>query len=392
MLERLSFCLAAVAAVTTASGCNLLSSGCTGAGCVEGATITVKSSSRGWAPGHYTFDLKVDGAPASCTVSLPPSASGLLPGGIVTSSCSARTASLTFEQDSSCVTTSNGMAVSETCTPLAGQFHAALGLSGTPVQAAVDISRDGAALLSETVSFSYRLLQPNGANCGGCNRANATILIDAGVASSGNDGGSDAAGAPAGDAASATTSDSADTGNDAGSDAANDAGSDTGHLCGPPPPGCARIENARPCAPGFICDPSSGCTPSGCGCDPRVGLWGCTGDCSGGICVAADAAAPGVACPALPPRVGEPCAGPIACPYTPACGRELFVCGGMTPHWGVTQYTECGDGCPPFEPATGNACSSKGTCSYTAACGGSDVISCNGVAVVQVQPGACPDQ
>ncbi len=95
-----------------------------------------------------------------------------------------------------------------------------------------------------------------------------------------------------------------------------DASDDASPSCGSPPAGCARIQNATPCEPGFICDPSQGCAPSECWCGlfSGPGTWACSADCGGGVCVAADAAAAGVACPAVPPRVGEPCAGPIACP------------------------------------------------------------------------------
>jgi hypothetical protein len=171
-----------------------------------------------------------------------------------------------------------------------------------------------------------------------------------------------------------------------------DAGSDASPSCGPPPAGCARIENATPCEPGFICDPSQGCAPSECSCGlfSKAGTWACSADCGGGVCVATDAAALGVTCPAVPPRVGNPCAGPIACPYAPACGAELFVCGGAPPLWSVTAYEECSDGCPPFEPSMADGCSAKGMCSYTSSCGGSDTAQCNGLEVVEVQIGVCP--
>jgi hypothetical protein len=78
-----------------------------------------------------------------------------------------------------------------------------------------------------------------------------------------------------------------------------DTSDDASPSCGPPPAGCARIENATPCEPGFICDPSQGCAPSECWCGlfSNPGTWACSADCGGGVCVATDAAAPGVTCP-----------------------------------------------------------------------------------------------
>jgi hypothetical protein len=201
---------AAAAAVLAggASGCK--SQGCGDIGCVPGATIGVRSSG-GWTPGVYTFALTVDGAPATCTVTVPFAEGGLLPDGIVMGSCSGGRAALSFVQDSTCVTTTNGMAVSQTCTPIAGQFAAGVRLGGTPAQATVTVSRDGTALGSQTLTLAYTM-QLDGCG-GGCQEATAAISIAAGT----SDGGG---GGPNGGSEGGTDS-GTDGGDDAGADGAD---------------------------------------------------------------------------------------------------------------------------------------------------------------------------
>lgn len=54
------------------------------------------------------------------------------------------------------------------------------------------------------------------------------------------------------------------------------------HSCpGENPQGCATDG----CPSGQKCDTTKDCVPSGCGCDPSSGLWVCTADCGGGVCV-----------------------------------------------------------------------------------------------------------
>ncbi|KYF99977.1 hypothetical protein BE18_46335 [Sorangium cellulosum] len=49
---------------------------------------------------------------------------------------------------------------------------------------------------------------------------------------------------------------------------------------GPNPVGC----KTQGCPAGQTCV-EEGCTPSRCGCDPATGSWICTDDCGGGTCV-----------------------------------------------------------------------------------------------------------
>jgi hypothetical protein len=221
MLVRLSLFVVGAAAAAALADCNLLAgSGCTAIGCIDGARVTAGSSSGSWAPGVYAFDLKVDGAPAMCTLSVPASPSGLIPDGVVGGTCDSTVASLSLLQDSSCVTMTSGAATSSSCRPIAGQLHALLTLAGTPTRAVIDVSRDGAELSSQTVSFTYEVFQPNGPNCGpGCSEASATITVAADAPGAIADGGNDETDGRVGAAPTA----SAEAGGDAGDDAEGDA-------------------------------------------------------------------------------------------------------------------------------------------------------------------------
>ena len=74
-----------------------------------------------------------------------------------------------------------------------------------------------------------------------------------------------------------------DSGTDGGEDT-GDVGNDTGGACDSPnPAGCTADSE---CADGQLCtvDPDQ-CLPSSCFCDEASGVWACTEDCGGGVCV-----------------------------------------------------------------------------------------------------------
>jgi hypothetical protein len=214
-------------------------------------------------------------------------------------------------------------------------------------------------------------------------------LVACGGRSSGAPSGITVVDSGTGVSADAETSDARllDEAQEAGKDVAGTDGGEAGPSCGPPPPGCARLQNALACPAGFVCDPSQGCTASGCWCEGSG--WDCTADCGGGLCVSGDATTPGAVCPPTPPPVGAPCIGPIGCPYSGPCNTLLVACSATQSSWQVTGFEQCINGCPPFDPAMGTACSAKQPCRYTTACGATDTVTCNGVEVVSVQRGSC---
>jgi hypothetical protein len=229
----------------------------------------------------------------------------------------------------------------------------------------------------------------------------AIMVVSCGGKSSTSASGSGTAGATSGGVTGGS-------GQSAGADASGtvDAASDT-NECGLPPPGCARKESPEVCGPGFVCDPSHGCTASVCSCDPGVG-WGCTADCGGGSCVPvdggsgppfdggtetgpADAAGDVMTCGPPPPgcarsanpevcipgyicdptlgtgNQGDSCTAGNACICTSSGWFCDAVCGG-----GMCMAVDAatpGAMCPPTQPNVGDACLGPIACSYQGVCG-----------------------
>jgi hypothetical protein len=131
-------------------------------------------------------------------------------------------------------------------------------------------------------------------------------------------GGTGAAGADSGGTTGATSG-------SGGIGGQPDSGMDSGGPCGPDPSGCVETG----CPQGKACDPSQGCRPSACLCDPSAGTWGCTADCNGGTCVEPEC----VGCPPEFPLVGSSCAGFPAekrCTYAQQTGRCEWHTGGTS--------------------------------------------------------------
>lgn len=161
--------------------------------------------------------------------------------------------------------------------------------------------------------------------------------------------------------------------------------------CGQIPPGCARALNASLCQAGFVCNPTQGCAPSECSCDP-LGRWSCSADCGGGVCVPGpDAGGSSATCPSAEPQVGGLCDGPIACPYMGLCGSDLWICSASKSYWAATQRATCSGACSVAEPKQGDACMAGGKCSYRSACGSQDTVYCDGTGtVMRIDYGSCP--
>jgi hypothetical protein len=144
--------------------CVIPSHSCTLVGCGNAATITLRTANGAWTAGTYTIELSVDGTPGTCTLSIPD------PPASAQGTCSsARNVfglfPLSLFQESKCVTVTQGSATGESCTPIPGQFHLSLELSGTPVQVGLTVSRDGSQLASQTVAMQYQTVRPNGPDC-----------------------------------------------------------------------------------------------------------------------------------------------------------------------------------------------------------------------------------
>jgi hypothetical protein len=132
-----------------------------------------------WTPGAYAFDLRLDGQPAACTVTVAALPSGMLSAGDVQGLCSATTLGLSFLQNVACRTTQSGTgpygAISMSCTPIAGQFHVEIAIQGSPAEVDLAISRDGTTLAPQATLHPSYALTPDCA--AGCLTAKATVSI-----------------------------------------------------------------------------------------------------------------------------------------------------------------------------------------------------------------------
>jgi hypothetical protein len=118
---------------------------------------------------------------------------------------------------------------------------------------------------------------------------------------------------------------------------------------GPNPGGCRN----QGCPDGLRCslDLEDGCAPSSCGCDEDTGMWLCTADCGGGVCVEDD---------------GDACDGPSpagcrmnGCPGGQRCSMDIedgcapSSCQCMNGFWACTR--DCGGGvCVPGDDPAAN--------------------------------------
>jgi hypothetical protein len=157
--------------------CVIPSHSCNLVGCGNTATITLRTASGPWTAGTYTIELSVDGTPGTCTLSIPD------PPASAQGTCSsARNVfglfPLSLDQESRCVTLTQGNATGQSCTPIPAQFHLSLELSGTPAQVGLTVSRDGSPLANETVALQYQTVRPNGPDCEpSCHQASADLSI-----------------------------------------------------------------------------------------------------------------------------------------------------------------------------------------------------------------------
>ncbi len=136
--------------------------------------ITLQSSNDAWTPGTYALALTLDGTSGQCTMQVPesPPVSG------VQGDCGSGV-SFTLAPVESCPpvvcnsTACGGMG----CTPIPGHFQMTLGVQGLPMQVGLSLSIDGATVTSETLAPTSTTTEPNGAGCGTCTNASATISV-----------------------------------------------------------------------------------------------------------------------------------------------------------------------------------------------------------------------
>jgi hypothetical protein len=181
----------AMCAVTSASCINLAGQSCTlTAPVCEQTTIILQAPSDAWTAGMYTLALTIDGTPAQCTLQIPDPP----PVGAVQGSCGLSTVTFSLTTVDSCppVVCSNGACEGMSCTPIPGRFQTTLKIGtgfGSTVsdaqphvvgQLGLNLSLDGNNLLNETIAPKQTTTEPNGAGCGTCTNASATLSIAGG--------------------------------------------------------------------------------------------------------------------------------------------------------------------------------------------------------------------
>jgi hypothetical protein len=143
------------------AGCEGITHSCTLIGCLDGLGIEVRSGQGGLADGRYALDLTAQQAHA-CTFTVPDD----LP-----ARGSAHQVECTPELDvllqgaSVCMEQRRGNAVSESCTPVAGQFVLQARVQGTPRSVELRVDRDGTTLFAQTLTPAYETTHPNGPDC-----------------------------------------------------------------------------------------------------------------------------------------------------------------------------------------------------------------------------------
>jgi hypothetical protein len=139
-------------------------------------TVTLQAANDAWMPGTYTLALELDGTPVQCTVDVtdPPPASGVA--GVCGLDSPLR---VRLETVNSCPppvcdqTACRGT----TCTPIPGHFQMTLVITSLPARLGVELSLGGNTVLSQTIAPKQTTTEPNGAGCGTCTNASATLSV-----------------------------------------------------------------------------------------------------------------------------------------------------------------------------------------------------------------------
>lgn len=136
---------------------------CTGIGCVDGLTLTLKAPA-GWKAGNYTFTIEVDGHEQTCEGALP-----LPPCG---------TSSLRCKQEDKTILAIIGE--SGCALPASQHAFSDIRIDATPAEVKVHIARDGLVLADQKFEPIYVTSQPNGPGCEPiCKTASGTVTLQA---------------------------------------------------------------------------------------------------------------------------------------------------------------------------------------------------------------------
>ncbi|WP_438005021.1 hypothetical protein WME89_40730 [Sorangium sp. So ce321] len=157
-----------LATIAAAYGC--ITRECTEIGCLDSFSIITTTADKSWAAGEYALELSVDGDEVSCsyTWTNTPQAGG---GGVFVQ-CSP-TVTVSIDAATRCTETSDDDSVSQSCTPIPGQFAQGITIHGTPARVDVMVRRDGELVGKRSFTPEYRTSYPNGEACGPACRGDA---------------------------------------------------------------------------------------------------------------------------------------------------------------------------------------------------------------------------
>lgn len=159
-----------------AASCDAFGHSCTEIGCSDQLSLTLRPNDSAWSDGTYELAITVDDEERTCSFDVPADLPGL--GSVAEIRCMPAPSMVWLQQDSTCMETRTNDAVSQTCTPIPGRFTLQTSFDGTPESIAIELERDGRALLSESREPSYSAFQPNGPDCGpGCQQAEIALTF-----------------------------------------------------------------------------------------------------------------------------------------------------------------------------------------------------------------------
>lgn len=132
---------------------------CTDIGCNDVFSLELSRPGVGLPAGDHTMTVMAEGRTATCRFTVPA-------GGTTSASvdCGSQIGLVLFPR-ANCTEVRNGSAVSQSCTPIAGEYVVQLSVQGTPASVRVVLELGGMVLLDRSFTPAYQETRPNGPGC-----------------------------------------------------------------------------------------------------------------------------------------------------------------------------------------------------------------------------------
>jgi hypothetical protein len=155
--------LIGIVAKVGGDGCEPPERACTAIGCEDGVSITLRPREGTFPAGKHTvFIATAEGGPVKrCTFTPPTDAQ--VSGGFVAADCTGGVM-LSVSPRVTCTTMQSGQAVSQSCTPIPGQFEERIFLRGTPARVRI-IQSAQETFVDQELTPTYANARPNGPDC-----------------------------------------------------------------------------------------------------------------------------------------------------------------------------------------------------------------------------------